>query len=276
MLSNTKNVKLGVCNIFLDGVNLGLTKGGVEVTVATETFAVEVDQFGKSPINEFIMGRTCVVSAPLAETTLENAIRILPGATLVDQAIKQVTTLDIAIVSASAAQTDTVTIDGTTYSFTSDASPTEGEIALGLVAKINADKNCPMVASTTAIATESTATIVLTCKISGEPVTVVGSTNITPTLTTPAAAGPKRVDVTNAVGTDLLAIAKPLTLHPVSRPLSDKSEDFTVFKAATAGALQFAYQLEQERIFNVEFSGYPDVSNGNKLFAIGDLSAVAP
>ncbi|EGT88588.1 hypothetical protein ABNIH1_18950, partial [Acinetobacter baumannii ABNIH1] len=36
MASDVKNVKLGVCKIMFDGVDLGFTKGGVDVTVSTE------------------------------------------------------------------------------------------------------------------------------------------------------------------------------------------------------------------------------------------------
>src|SRR4051812_23802129 len=83
MASNTENVKLGVCLVTFDGVDLGYTKGGVDVEVATETKKVMVDQFGNSEINEVIMGRTCRAKVPLAETTLENLARIMPGSTLV-------------------------------------------------------------------------------------------------------------------------------------------------------------------------------------------------
>jgi hypothetical protein len=271
MLSDTKNVKLGVCKLLYGGVDLGLTKGGVEVSVTTETHKVEVDQYGKTPINEFIMGRAVVVKAPLAETTLENAVRVLPGATLVDNGVAQVTTLDIDTPAAS--DVHSVTIDGKTYSVTADADPTEGEVALALVAAINADANCPLEASTVATGVSVTATVVLTGKIKGAVVSVVAGNKVSATLTTPAVAGAKRVDVTTGIGTDLLSIAKQLVLHPVNKADDDKSEDFIVYKAATPGAINFAYQLEQERIFNVEFSGYPDVANGNKLFAIGDPDA---
>lgn len=176
MASDTKNVKLGVCKVLFNGVDLGYTKGGVEVTVKSETHKVMIDQFGKSPINEYVMGREVTVKCPLAETTLENLVAIMPGATLTTDAV--------------------------------------------------------------------------------DPLKKV-------------------VNVTNGVGTNLLDIAKALTLHPVGKADGDKSEDFTVFKAATAGALNFAYKLEDERIFNCEFSGYPDVANGNKLFAVGDVTAVA-
>lgn len=167
MASSTENVKLGVCKIYFDGEDLGLTKGGVEVTVTTETFKVEVDQYGKTPVKEFIMGRQVMVKAPLAETTIENMARLMPGAT-----------------------------------------------------------------------------------ISGS-------------------AGSEVLTVSTGTGTDLLAIAKVLRLHPVSRPDNDKSEDFVIYKAATPGALNFAYKLDAERIFNADFTGYPDPVTG-KLFAIGD------
>src|SRR5699024_8454626 len=123
-------------------------KGGVEVEVATETHEVQVDQFGKAPVDEVIMGRTVTAKVPLAETTLENLIKIMPGATL------------------------------------------------------------------------------------------VGSGN------------DKKVVVTHGAGISLLKIAKKLRLHPKANAANDKSDDFVIPLAGTAGALQFAYKLEDERIFN--------------------------
>lgn len=173
MASDIKNVKLGVCKVTFDGQDLGYTKGGVEVSVKTETHKVMVDQFGKTPINEYIMGREVQVKCPLAETTLDNLVKIMPGATLV---------------------TDSV-------------DPTK-----------------------------------------------------------------KVVNVPTGIGGNLLDIAKTLVLHPIGKPDSDKSDDFTVFKAATAGALQFSYKLEDERVYSCEFNGYPDAQG--KLFAVGDTTAV--
>lgn len=175
MASDTNNVKLGVCKITFDGVDLGYTKGGVDVSVTTETHKTEVDQFGKSPISEIIMGRSCTVKVPLAETTLENLVKVMPGATL--------------------------TTDGT--------DPTK-----------------------------------------------------------------KRVDVVNGVGTNLLSIAKILILHPQALADTDYSQDFNIPIAATAGALNFAYKLDQERIYDVNFTAYPN-STSKKLFSIGDLLAAA-
>lgn len=171
-MSDTRNVKLGVCKVYYDGVDLGYTKGGVEVTVTTETHKVEVDQFGKSPINELIMSRDARVKCPLAETTLANLVSIMPGATLV------------------------------------------------------------------------------------------------------TGGGASRVDVEHSIGTDLLTIAKPLILHPQNLLAADLTEDFTLLLAGTGGQLQFAYKLEEERIFNIEFTGYPS-SQTRRLFVVGDLTTNA-
>lgn len=77
----TTNVKLGVCKVTLGGENLGFTKGGVEVQVETESHVISVDQMGSTPISEYITGRSCVVRAPLAETTIDHLVTIMPGAT---------------------------------------------------------------------------------------------------------------------------------------------------------------------------------------------------
>lgn len=169
MASDTKNVKLGVCKVFFDGVDLGYTKGGVEVSVTTETHKVEVDQFGKSVINEYVMGRQLTVKCPLAETTLTNMATLFPGTS------------------------------------------------------------------------------------------VAGTTKF-------------RAAVKSGIGTDLLASAKLLVLHPIktSDPTDiDYTEDFTVLFANTPGALTYAYKLDDERIFDAEFTGYPDPVAGD-LFIAGN------
>lgn len=167
MASNTKNVKLGVCNIFFDGEDLGYTKGGVEFSVTTETHKVEIDQFGKTAINEYIMGRACTVKAPLAETTLQNIAKLMP------------------------------TLAG-----------------LGVEGTVD-----------------------------------------------------QRVGIDSGVGVDLLATAKMLTLHPLNKKLWDYSDEIIVPLANTPGAMQFAYQLDNERIFNTDFTGYPDPQTGMLFFA---------
>lgn len=79
----TENINLGTCTIDYDGTDLGLTIGGVEVVVETQTHKTSVDQFGDTVVAERITGRNITVSLPLAETTLDNLVAIMPGATKV-------------------------------------------------------------------------------------------------------------------------------------------------------------------------------------------------
>lgn len=174
MASDTKNVKLGVCTITYAGVDLGYTQGGVQVSVKTDTHKVNIDQFGKTTVNELIMSRDVSVKVPLAETTLENLVEIMPGATLVTDATTQA----------------------------------------------------------------------------------------------------KSVDVNVGIGVDLLSIAKELRLHPVSKAANDYSEDFVIPLAATSGALDFSYDVEKERLYSVDFTGYPDPVT-KKLFSVGTAPVAA-
>lgn len=285
MRSDTKNVKLGVCKLFYGGIDLGYTKGGVEVSVATETYKVEVDQFGKSPINELIMGRTVTVTAPLAETTLHNLVRTMPGATLVQtggaKASGSITLVDLPM------DGETVLINGKTVTFvSSDPNPAalevligadENETAANLAAMLNAS-NEPGIAEADYSASGATVNITYSVQgVDGNSFTLgsgtSGATVSGATLTGGMEPTAARVDVTNSVGVDLLTTAKELRLHPQHLPDDDRSEDFVVHRAATGGSLSFAYKYDEERVFNTEFQGYPDTSNGNKLFSYGDPAA---
>lgn len=82
-MADTKNIRLGTCKVYFDNVDLGLTIGGVELEVTTTTHETKVDQFGETVVEEIITGRNAKVTVPMAETTLENMVRIMPGATLV-------------------------------------------------------------------------------------------------------------------------------------------------------------------------------------------------
>ena len=270
MASSTNNVKLGICTITFAGVDLGYTKGGVEVEVATETFKVMIDQFGNTPVKEYITARTCVVRCPLAETTLEILDQIMPGSTFTDNATKQVTTVVEAVPTATTEYI--IRVNGVDYPFTTSGTPTQAELADGLVAVVNGD---PARAMDAANVTDD---LVLTARVSGESYVVVESPLSTGnfdsvTETTPAAAGAKRVDVITSISTDLLSLASTLSLHPVSAG-SDVNEDFTVPLAATGGAISYNYKLDEERIYNVEFNAYPDDTQGGLLFQVGDLTAV--
>lgn len=83
MAFKTEDVRLGTCKILFNGVDLGLTIGGVDVQVQTTTRETKVDQFGETVTKEVITGRNVMASVPLAETTLELLAQIMPGSELV-------------------------------------------------------------------------------------------------------------------------------------------------------------------------------------------------
>lgn len=284
MQSSTRNVKLGVCRVYFDGDDLGVTQGGVEVAVTTETHKVEVDQFGKTPVNEYIMGRALSVKVPMAETTLENLVKIMPGATLTATGgVKATGTFTIAT---NPLNSETIVVNGVTITFKTALSVPAvwGEVLIGaaatntatnLAAALNAHQdpavaladysaNLAVVTVTyEAFGTEGNAFTIATgtaaAKVTVSGATLAGGTDPTK----------KFVTVDHGIGSDLLESAKELRLHPTSKLATDRSDDFVIPLANTAGALNFAYKLDQERIFSVEFTGYPDPTTG-KLFIVGD------
>lgn len=84
----------------------------------------------------------------------------------------------------------------------------------------------------------------------------------------------KNVVVTSGTGLSLLDRAKTLTLHPIAKADTDTTEDLVIPLAATAGAMNFAYKYDAERVFNCEFKGYPDSETG-VLFTYGDKTVTA-
>ena len=299
MSSSTKNVKLGVCKVCFAGTDLGYTKGGVEVSVKTDTHKVNIDQFGKTSINELIMGREITAKVPMAETTIENLAITMPGATIV-QTGGTVASGTITFSTAAAAANDTVTVNGTVFTFKA-APATAFEVAPGATFGASADNlYAALIASAdqnvnAASYTHTAGTGLIAMKygtsaaygIIGKQTTDGNAFTLVKTFVAPAncvvsgatltgGANPTStsVSVATGIGTDLLSIAKELRFRPVSKYnaagvfTGDITEDFAIPLAGTAGALNFAYKLEDERVFSVEFTGYPDSTTG-KLFTIG-------
>lgn len=154
-----ENIKLGVCDVTYKTTALGLTKGGVELSVETETHQVKVDNFGETVVGEFVMGRLVKVTVPMVETTLQNLNLIMPGSEL---------------------------------------------------------------------------------NVAGTEVTVKDGN-----------------------GVNLFDEAGELKLTPKNQP----NEPVTIPLAATPGSVTFAYKHNEERVFNVEFTGYPDATG--LLFKVG-------
>lgn len=275
MANDTKAVKLGVCTVLFDGIDLGFTKGGVEVEVSTSTHEVKIDQFGDTPIGEIVTGRNVKAKVPMAETTLDNLALTMPGSTLVTNGVKA--TGLVTFSTGAPVNTDSVTFDGTTFTFKT-VPVAANDIAIpanftaaatALAAAINA---YPIPYS----ATSAAGVVTITAKMAGVSYNgAMSKTAVTPaniTVTALAAgtdATKAQVKVKTGVNVSLLDLAKQLVLRPVGTTGAD---DFVIYKAATPGALSYAYNIDTERVFNVEFKGY--ASSVGDLFAVGDTSAV--
>lgn len=289
MASNTSNVKMGVCKVIYKGVDLGYTKGGVNVDVTTSTHPVTIDQFGESIINEYITKREIKVTCPLAETTLENLVLTMPGATLLNAGAVKATG-NITFVTAIPAPLDTITVNGVVFTYRASAPlavlPTDifpGTTVTTAAANTAIVLNASFADGVTdAIYTSALGVLTITADvagIAGNAFTIAKSAatpaNITVSGATLASGAEaplgKRVDVKVGIEVgSLLAAGGLLTLHPIAN--TDSSDDLVIPNAATAGGMKFAYQYNSERIFNVEFHGYPD-SVTKILFKLGSSLA---
>lgn len=273
-MSSTENVKLGVCNVLFDGVDLGFTKGGVEVEVATSTKEITVDQMGETPIGEIVMGRTVQATVPLAETTLENLVAVMPGSELISDGEKASGTVTFS--TAAPVNGDKVTIAGTDFTFkttpvgqTDMAIPgTIGAAAAALASAINAS-------SIGYVASAAAAVVTVTAKTRGTAgngtiaKTVATAANVTTTnLTGGVDVTKAQVKVSTGVNINLLSLAKTLVLRPKG---TNGEDDFTIHKAMCPGALNYAYQFDNERVFKSVFKGYAAADGA--LFAVGDVTA---
>jgi hypothetical protein len=278
MSSDTANVKLGVCTVLFDGIDLGFTKGGVEVEVTSSTHVVNVDQFGETPVDEIIMGRTIQVTVPLAETTLPNLVKIMPGAELVAPGAAYATGTVTFAVSAPV-NNDKASIAGVDFTF--KTVPVTGrdlaipasitEAAAALAAAVNADLEVGQKVRAAAALGVVTLTAVDYGTVPNAITLAKTGTNITvsaATLSGGVLPSKAKVRVKTAVSTSLLKTAKKLVLRPIG---TNGEDDLTVFRANTSGALNYAYNFDNERVFKSVFKGYADAA-GN-LFSVGDDSA---
>lgn len=275
MTSTTDNVKLGVCSVLFDGVNLGFTKGGVEVEVATSTYEVKVDQLGETPIGELITGRTVTATVPLAETTLENLARIMPGSEFVTDGVKATGTITLA--TAAPVNGDAIVIGEDRFVFrTTPIAGGDVKIGTGTgTTAVNASAanlaDAINAANIGYVATATNGTVTLTAKATGTG----WNKSVTATFTTPANvtaanltggtnATFARVHVSTGININLASIAKTLVLRPRG---TFGEDDFIITKAATAGALSFSYVVDNERIYQAVFKGYAAANGG--LFQVG-------
>jgi len=81
-MADIQNLQLGHANITLGGVDLGLTRGGVEIAVTNNILDRVVDQYGESPVGAVNLGTRVEITVNVAEITAENISKLMNGATL--------------------------------------------------------------------------------------------------------------------------------------------------------------------------------------------------
>lgn len=80
-MADITNVKLGACSVSFNNVDLGHTMGGVEVSYEPVYQDMEVDKYGKTLINQVLIGEKLTAKVPLAELTIANLKAAMPNAT---------------------------------------------------------------------------------------------------------------------------------------------------------------------------------------------------
>lgn len=78
-MADISNVKMGVCSVKYNGVDLGHTKGGVTVTYTPEIKDITVDKYGTTPARKHIIGQSLKALCPLAEATIANLAIAVPA-----------------------------------------------------------------------------------------------------------------------------------------------------------------------------------------------------
>jgi hypothetical protein len=81
MAADITNVKLGVCSVNFNNVDLGHTKGGVIVTYTPEYHDITVDKYGNTVAEKVLIGEKLTAKVPLAESTLANLTVAMPAGT---------------------------------------------------------------------------------------------------------------------------------------------------------------------------------------------------
>lgn len=77
-MADVTKVKVGVCSVSFNGVDLGHTLGGVEVTYEPSHHDVIVDKYGETIVEKVLTGEKLMAKVPLAEKTIANLKAAMP------------------------------------------------------------------------------------------------------------------------------------------------------------------------------------------------------
>lgn len=77
-MADVTKVKVGVCSVVFNGVDLGHTSGGVEVIYTPQHYDVIVDKYGKTEGDRVLIGESLMAKVPLVEYTIANLKVAIP------------------------------------------------------------------------------------------------------------------------------------------------------------------------------------------------------
>jgi len=79
--SNADNISIGPCHAYFKGVHLGLTYGGVSISINQAAYELKSDQYGETPIRVLDGGLRVEVTVNLTESTFANLKVLFASAT---------------------------------------------------------------------------------------------------------------------------------------------------------------------------------------------------
>lgn len=269
MANNPNNIRLSACRVRYGGADLGFTTGGVDVSIKTTTKAINVDQYGATPINEIVLGRTLTIKIPFAETDLDTFYSIMKSSGAQLQNPNKNATATIVFKSLPAAG-DTITIGETVVDIVAseedEAAPGTFPAVVDHNAAVFLNNICTTInahASDIVATNNGVLTITLTGKGATTKGTVIsaniaGGAGIITQFTGGTNSADRSVLISSNAGKSLFSQAQELVLHPLNLDDADATEDFIVPLAATAGDVEFSYKYDAIRVFTISFTGYVD------------------
>ena len=252
MTVSVEKIALGSCDVTFNAADLGATKGGVSVEIKTEKFTVKADQTGESPLKDIIIGTTVTIKVPLVETDLTRLQTMMPQS-ITQAAGGTPAGYLINFIAGYARGVTSIVVD-------------TGTGAIGVGDKIVfASTHTTKYRVTSISGTLPAYTIGITQE--GK----AGTGLVAPIADNDALTVTKKdagVEIRSGVNIDLFSYAFPLLLHPTGGATTEF--DFYAFKAAPSADFSFKYNTNEERVYEVTFTCYPDTANNNRIAAFGD------
>lgn len=90
-MADITNVQVGVCQVTYNGIDLGHTIGGVEVSYEPTHKDVAVDKYGETVVEKYLTGEKLTAKVPLAEFTIANLRNAMPQSTFAGVANSRIT-----------------------------------------------------------------------------------------------------------------------------------------------------------------------------------------